>query len=202
MERTLFLILSMVLVVRTGTSNEDGTFVARPDAETEGMGEVTLHWGADVTEQAKFMAFVDSGVGSSILGGALNEYPDIMEQVSDFLARACGYNILAQDRELMTTTELRWADEDCQDDIPEGRFTPKLSPYTTSMIGALNIGALGNNARNAWTRAYGASVGLLPNDESIHDREYVLTSAIASWRNAHKMVTSSPKMVAGPPFTS
>jgi hypothetical protein len=102
------------------------------------------------------------------------------DQVLDYLAIIYGCNCSVQDHDFLSKANNRWADNEHATEHNIERFTSRLSPHSLGCVAALNLPAVGNNARLAWTRAYALSCGLLPSEASIHGIEYCFTDALPS----------------------
>lgn len=165
---------------KVGDYNEAGVYTARSPELEECFGMVTIQWGADATDMYVAMTNIDKDVVQADSLLELLRLDKIREQLADFLSRCCGANMSVMDAGCMelNAAEMRWNDVDVQTSQDETRYSSKLTAYTVSIIAALNLAALGGSARNAWTRAYGTSAGLLPSDASIHGKEYVLTDVM------------------------
>jgi len=167
----------VAIALAVGDFGADGGWVDIADNEGPRKIRVSIKFGS--TEEAEIHLLAEAGPGV-VVGVALNDClmdELFRDQILDYLSVMHGTNCSAQDHDFLSRDGNRWKDNDCSTEHDLVRFTSKLSPHSLGNIAALNLPAVGNNARLAWTRAYAVSCGLLPSDDSIHGVEYCFTEA-------------------------
>lgn len=128
--------------------------------------------------------------------------PSEVEATFSLLSNACQFNCDLRDTGFLympdaTLSDVAWR---AVDEIDTDRFASKLAPFTMNCIAALNYAPCGNCSAAAWTRAYGVSMGLLPDQQSRSVREYVFSVGglvAENYRTVQAWQLAFPKRVIG-----
>jgi hypothetical protein len=165
----------VVVSMHKGALEDDGSVTARGANLATCDLIVHIAWG--VTEDLELFLvspLLKDESGPDNLEQAM-EVEAIQDQLGDFISGSFSLNFGILDFGFLKNDVNRWKDNTDLSAIDENRFIPKLGSYTTSMIAALNLKAVGEIGLFAWTRAYAASMGLLPIASSLHNQEYQIT---------------------------
>jgi hypothetical protein len=161
-----------------GSVDANGVMSRRASNDAEAYNLLEWRWGTDATDvflAATYIAPGEAGYGSD--ADAIAD-PAIQDQLSDFVSSIRHLNYSIVDRAWMLDEANRWDDDDCTIQLDAADYSPGLTPYTMSMIAALNLAALNGVPRLAWTRSYGTAMGLLPSPGSHHHTEYQVTDVL------------------------
>jgi hypothetical protein len=153
-------------------------FVARTDVNMSAYAYVNVGFGSDTT--ITLIKYLPAGTDDPVTLADACSGSQFVQLLSDHVSSKYLLNFSLLDLGFLTKAENRFADDQYQDMnlMDENTFKVKLSPMTLTMTAALNAPRLEKEALLGWVRAYGLSLGLLPNDGSAHNREWQSTNTL------------------------
>lgn len=168
--------VKLEVTLQVGDYTDAGVFTARSAANEECGAYLTFTYGTDPDDCFIVVTNITSDTVTPPGPAAIVDRQDVRDQLSDEASIACGLNYSVVDFGFLNDPANRWTDNQCNVRQPATRYTPRLSPYTIGMVAGLNVAALENAPRLAWTRAYCLSMGFLPVATSRHNVEYQTTA--------------------------
>jgi hypothetical protein len=175
-----------------GGWDADGASVPRVGIAEASMSCVTFKWGAGANDELSVVGEIAAGAASPTTPAEVLADKKVCDQISDYVSEQFGLNYSVIDHGFLNEANNRWNDDDCQTPKGAERYVPRLSPYSLSMVAALNVTAMDLLPRLAWCRSYGLAVGMLPSNGSKHNVEYQTTHHLPESSELGAVVAAHP----------